>query len=115
MLNFILIVVLSIVTGSLLSLWQGYIKVTKQLKRRDLLNQEIEEIVQKVKALNPKKDTTILRNELGKYNRDTLENTKISLDLNYVILKERFTKGYDQNYLKNTVKAPKTNGISEHA
>ena len=111
MLNFILIVVLSIVIGSLLSLWQGYIKVTKQLKRRDLLDQEIDEIVQKVKALKPKRDTSIIKIDFGKYERDTLENAKISLDINYVSLKERFTFGYDPKILKKPVKERKTNGI----
>lgn len=47
MLTTILIIILSLLSGSFLALLQGYFKISKELKEKDILNKEINKILKK--------------------------------------------------------------------
>lgn len=48
MLTIILFIILSLLIGSFLALLQGYLRLSKELKEKNILNQEIRDIKQKI-------------------------------------------------------------------
>ena len=112
----ILFVILALVTGSSLALLQGYLRLSKEIKEKELLRNDIDEAVQKVKVLIAKKEPKIHKVDLSSYNRDIFETGRRTSNLghHYIILKESIAPVLDYNYVKKpktSIKIPKTNGV----
>ena len=117
MITVILFVILALVTGSSLALLQGYLQMSKEAKEKELLRKDIDEAVQKVKALIAKRESKNYGVILSNYERNILEPEYLILNLSYQYgsLKDRIIPLSDYNYVKksskSSINSPKTNGV----